>query len=103
MSNIPSWLKCENCLWWAFANEITYYRSTDLEKQEIVGCINPDASPQLHACQYRCPLWICRRCLKSLADIVVSSPNIENHNLCKRVGKGKNITCNSGFLAINDE
>jgi hypothetical protein len=103
MSQVPSWLRCENCLWYAFANEIVYYRSTDLEKQEMVGCLHPEAAPQLHSCVYRCPRWICRRCLMSLETIVMNSPNIENHNRCARVGRGKKNNNNCGFLTVGDE
>jgi len=98
MSNIPSWLKCENCLWWSFTNEISFFHSTTLDKEYITGCIHLDVAPQLHSCDYRCTKWQCRRCLRTLDDILADWPNIENHTSCFRVGRGKKNKDNVGFL-----
>jgi len=97
--SVTSWLKCENCLWYSFAGEIIYFRSTDLEKSEVVGCLHPEAVPQIHGCTYRCPRWVCKRCFTSLEMIIMNTPNIENHNYCKRVGRGKKKNNDCGFLA----
>lgn len=101
--SVPTWLKCETCTWWAFGNEISYFHATTLEKQYISGCIHPDIVPQLHTCTYRCPRWLCRRCLTSLDDIIANTPDVVNHNKCKRVGRGNNYLKTSGFLTNGEE
>jgi hypothetical protein len=96
--SVVNWLKCENCLWWVFANEITYFHVISLEKQDISGCIHPDVTPQLNSCSYRCNLWVCRRCFTSIENIIMNTPEIENHNHCKKVGRGRKSNKNTGFI-----
>src|SRR5574343_1547042 len=103
MSNIPNWVRCETCLWWAFSGELTYFHSVTLDKSELTGCIHPDVNPQIMSCFYRCPRWQCRRCLRTLEDIMANWPDIENHNYCKRVGRGRNIREVVGFLNGEEE
>lgn len=100
---VPTWLRCENCLWFAFSGELVYYHSVTLEKHDLSGCIHPDVTPQIISCFYRCPQFVCRRCLMTLNDILANSPDVENHSFCKRVGRGKKIKETVGFLNGEEE